>query len=84
MNNTNVDDSNVQVIVENKIDNSNQLLDAGEADWDNCPQCDSENVDYGECDPDTVFVYRIHTCQDCGTKWEERYDLVKIRIFNDE
>lgn len=51
-----------------------------EADFDCCPVCKSENITYGNPEPESLFIYREHTCNDCEMVWEERYDLVKIEI----
>lgn len=83
MENSNIDSINVQVIIENEIEKSKQILDAYQADWDTCPQCNSDNIEWGDAEPDGALIYRIHSCEDCGVKWEERYDLVKVRIYEE-
>jgi len=57
-----------------------QLVSSELADYDVCPKCKSNNIDWGEPDPDGTIIYREHTCLNCETTWEERYDLVQVRI----
>lgn len=73
-----IDDINLGVVVER--DNNEEIKVATDADYSRCPVCESACVEYGGCDTDSVFVYRVHKCTDCGCEWEERYDLVRVKI----
>ena len=73
-----IEDIELGVIV-NK-ENDTQLMTTYDADFARCPMCESRKINYGEPEPDNVFIYRTHTCDDCGTTWEERYDLVRVNI----
>lgn len=63
------------------IDQNNQVkvVESTEADFDVCPSCGSNDIEYGKCDPDSIFIYREHVCI-CGCNWKERYDLVRVTI----
>ena len=56
--------------------------EVSEADFNKCPKCGSESINYDAkgIEPESVFVYRTHACNDCDTSWEERYDLVTVTI----
>jgi hypothetical protein len=73
-----VEDVNLGVLVR-KID-SKYTVNTCDADYAGCPVCESSDITYGEPDPDSIFIYRIHTCNNCGTTWEERYDLAIVTI----
>lgn len=64
------------------MDKSDEVLPVAEAeaDFDKCPHCDSDNIDYGDVEPGGAFIYRTHRCLACDTTWEERYDLVKVAV----
>ena len=55
-----------------------------DADFHECPKCGSEDISYGESEEESVFIYRVHRCNVCDASWEERYDLVKVRIEEGE
>ena len=57
-----------------------KLVTPFEADFDKCPRCGSENLFFGECEPEALFVYRTHNCNDCELSWTERYDLVQVHL----
>ena len=57
-----------------------ETINCEDADYDRCPMCESYEIEFGDCDPENVFIYRIHKCKTCNTEWEERYDLVQVRI----
>ena len=40
-----------------------------------CPKCHSENVDYDSIELDGNTAYYPCTCQECGTTWNECYNL---------
>jgi hypothetical protein len=73
-----IEDINLGVLVV-KIDDE-YTVNVCDADYARCPMCESPNITYGEPDPDGIFIYRIHACDECGTTWEERYDLVRVTI----
>ena len=75
-----VDDIDLGVIVKKSDDDDGYLVNAGDADYTRCPMCGSPNIAFGETEPDNIFIYRTHACDECGTTWEERYDLVQIKI----
>ncbi len=77
-----IDDLGVLII---KEENGEQTtVETSEADFDCCPVCKNENITYGEPEPESLFVYREHTCNECQTVWEERYDLVRVVIKKKE
>jgi transcription elongation factor Elf1 len=40
-----------------------------------CPNCDSENISYGDSElNDSSYTYEA-TCDDCGTEFTEEYNL---------
>ena len=63
-----------------KPNDDEQLVNMGDADFHRCPMCESPNITYGEPEPDATFIYRVHACDECGTTWDERYDLVSVHI----
>ena len=52
--------------------------EAIDADLNECPVCGSQDIDYGEPDPDSVFIYREHKCKGCGFEYQERYVLERV------
>jgi predicted Zn-dependent protease with MMP-like domain len=75
-----MDDVNLGVLIKKSEDEDGYIVNAYDADYARCPMCESNNITYGEPDPDSVFIYRVHVCDDCATTWEERYDLVRVTI----
>ncbi len=73
-----LNDINLGVMVYKSDDE--QLMSTEDADFDRCPMCESPNITYGEPEPDATTIYRIHACDECGTTWDERYDLVSVYI----
>jgi uncharacterized protein with PIN domain len=78
------DDINLGVEIE---DNQNgiintQKVSAPDADYQRCPVCESNLIQFDakEVDYESFFVYRTHQCRKCNTKWEERYTLTKVII----
>ena len=67
-------------------DEFRELVTACDGDLRECPQCKSTRIDYDSngIEPESIFVYRVHTCMDCETYWEERYDLVQVRIHRNK
>ena len=62
-----------------------ETVDVAAADWDNCPKCRSINIEFdAETDVDGPFYYRTHRCLECETTWEERYDMVQVKITEGE
>jgi len=57
-----------------------QIVEMDEADFGVCPKCGSLNITYGDTETENIFIYRVHTCYDCGTTWKERYDLTRVEI----
>lgn len=52
------------------------LIELDETDYDSCPNCGSENIQY-----ETFFEQNDEVkCCDCNTKWEENF--VKTGISN--
>jgi hypothetical protein len=62
-----------------------KVVEMSEADFDKCPDCGSTNIDYdvNGIEPESIFIYRVHQCLGCWLKWEERYDLVQVRVGED-
>jgi hypothetical protein len=75
-----VDDVNLGVLIKKSENDDGHIVNACDADYARCPMCESKNITYGEPEPDSIFIYRIHACDDCTTTWEERYDLVRVII----
>ena len=75
-----MDDVNLGAVIKKSEDDDGYVVSAPDADFTRCPVCESEDISYGDCDPDGIFIYRAHTCQRCGTVWDERYDLVQVTI----
>jgi len=40
-----------------------------------CPNCKSEYIDYDLCEFEPAAVCYPATCNDCGCRWEEWYEL---------
>ena len=57
-----------------------EIKTSNDSNFDCCPKCKSNNVIFGNPDLAGTIIYREHICNDCETTWEERYDLVKVRI----
>jgi len=65
-------------------DEKESVLDKDIVTLCQCPKCKSENVlfDMEEISTEgSEFVYRMHYCNNCGVRFEERYDLVQVRIL---
>lgn len=80
-----IDDVNLGVVVienEDRDDETKKTVPVEDADFYRCPVCDSPNITYGDCEPESLFIYRVHACDECATTWEERYDLVQVKIEN--
>jgi DNA-directed RNA polymerase subunit M/transcription elongation factor TFIIS len=84
-----VSNENIDIGVE--IYNGDLTLDKittqDKADFSECPSCKSADIlyDMNGIEPESIFIYRTHKCNKCGTVWEERYDLSQVRIYkNDE
>jgi len=41
----------------------------------NCPFCDSNNLDGGEWDAEGTMSWQRIECIDCGKKWDDIYTL---------
>ena len=82
----NSDDINLgTILIDESIGQSvlhtqSKLVNSFEADFDKCPRCKSKNLFFGECEPESIGVYRTHTCNDCELSWTERYDLVQVQL----
>ena len=46
-----------------------------------CATCGSHRVEYGPLVDTGEEVYYPLTCQDCGAKSEERYDLIHVGTY---
>jgi hypothetical protein len=58
-----------------------ETINDQDANWDRCPKCESTQIDFDhDTDIDSYFYYRTHLCLNCHTMWEERYDMVQIKI----
>ena len=70
--------------VEHKHEGSSEIKDTGISM--ECFSCGSEEFDYDVSLPDLDgdFVYRTHSCKDCGLIHEERYDLVHMESKKSE
>jgi len=80
-----IGESSIELGVEiYKGDKLDSLLEVSEADYDVCPVCGSDNIEFGSPDAESCFIYRVHVCQKCGSQWEERYDLVRVTIENNK
>ena len=71
---------NLGVEIYKKDDFLSKVAEPSDADFNQCPVCGSKDIAFGKCEPDSVIIYRVHKCNKCGTSWEERYDLVKVKI----
>lgn len=62
--------------------NRSKVVGPDESDYSYCPKCKSSNIEYdiNGIEPESICVYRVHKCLSCNTKWEERYDLVRVTI----
>lgn len=52
-----------------------------------CPNCNSENISYGSIELDGCQAYFPCECEECGTTFNECYDLDFVgnaEIFNGE
>jgi len=78
-NETLVSSSQINLGVE-VVDSDTEIKNPFNADFDRCPKCESNDIDWGELDPDNVLIYREHRCNNCGTKWEEKYELTRVII----
>ncbi len=67
----------VNMYKDNKVIDS---ITVEKADFSNCPVCGSINITYGDSEEEAFFIYRIHSCDECFSTWEERYDLTQVRI----
>jgi DNA-directed RNA polymerase subunit RPC12/RpoP len=67
-------------------DTKSKLVETSEADFSKCPKCGSSDIEYdvNGIEPEALFVYRVHQCLGCWKKWEERYDLVQVRILGED
>jgi formate dehydrogenase maturation protein FdhE len=65
-------------------DEYKDTVGASDADFHECPVCGSDDITYGDSEEESVFIYRVHRCNKCETTWEERYDLVQVRIEKGE
>ena len=45
---------------------------------DNCPVCDSDNINGGHIDAGDISAWRDVCCLDCGAEWTERFELTGI------
>jgi Zn-finger nucleic acid-binding protein len=72
---------NLGILIIDEVNSKETTVEIAEADFETCPICKGTNISYGETEPESLFIYRIHTCNNCNTSWEERYDLVKLRII---
>lgn len=66
----------------------NRLLK--EFNVDGCPICGSTNVrwanedlDLDYCDFGNGLAWRQGVCCDCGSVWEEQYDIARIYVISD-
>jgi predicted Zn-dependent protease with MMP-like domain len=75
-----IDDINLGVLIKKSENDDGDIVNTCDADYARCPMCESRNIVYGDPEPDSVFIYRTHVCDDCATTWEERYDLVRVII----
>ena len=47
-----------------------------------CAVCGSEDIEYGHLvDTEPIYVYYPITCNACGAKSEERYEMTHIGTF---
>jgi len=79
----NSNDITVGVEVEERL--NGEVVDFGiktvlEADFEECPNCGTSDITWGDPELDGAFIYRVHSCNSCSCSWEERYDLVRVRI----
>lgn len=77
---TSHDDITLGVMVHKTQDDDGFLVEPDVADFHLCPECESPNITYGEPEPESFIIYRTHACDECFTTWEERYDMVRVRI----
>ncbi len=62
------------------VDSDTEIKNPFDADFDRCPKCESNNINWGEPDSEGVLIYRLHQCNNCGTRWEEKYELTRVEI----
>ncbi|MDD3477222.1 MAG: hypothetical protein PHI38_10165 [Sulfurimonas sp.] len=65
--------------VEANIYGYEERINAAEADMFECPMCGSQEIKYGDPEPDGLFIYRIHECKNCKFTFEERYALDRVK-----
>jgi len=58
------------------LDDEGKLTDPHYSEPLHCPECKSDNINGGELETDTSYVWRTATCSSCGHEWKENY------IFN--
>ncbi len=77
-----VSEDNINLGVDVTGDVETKLIELGDFDYSKCTSCNSSNIEYDSrsADLEGDFVYRIHSCGDCGTKFEERYTLTQIKV----
>ncbi|RQV94821.1 hypothetical protein EH221_07025 [bacterium] len=51
-----------------------------------CPNCGSDNISGGDSPMDFVggSIFQKIRCYECGTEWEDQYDLVDIELVSPE
>ena len=74
--------SSVALGVEIQKGEDTKVVPVDEGDFSECPECGSTDIQYDVkgIEPEAIFVFRVHSCSNCGTTWEERYDLTTVKI----
>ena len=49
-----------------------------------CPVCDSSNITAGDIDKGSDIIWQVVTCNGCGSRWDETYELKSITFINFE
>jgi hypothetical protein len=78
----NINDVNLGVVILEDGESIGKTVPIDEGDFQVCPECGGSDIEYdiNGIEPESVFVYRVHECNKCGTKWDERYDLTQVVI----
>jgi len=49
----------------------------------NCPHCNSTDIEGGSFETDDFGAWRKVECNECGSTWEDIYNLVKFDNFEE-
>lgn len=51
---------------------------------DQCPFCDSHEIEAGWANFEHIYAYRKVKCNDCGKVWTEKFKMVSVDFENDD